>query len=376
MIFIYSFISLLVLHYVLFIISAKRGILRIKNSTGITEELRKVTVIIPFRNEEDIITENVRSINNIDYPLEYLEVIYVNDNSTDDSEMCIKQNITHQNYRIINSIEGSNGRGFKKLAIEQAINVSEGEIIVLTDADCFVPPAWISTLVSYFDDETAMVSGPVTFEQQNNFFENIQKLEFAGLNLMGAGLIGIGNPTICSSANLAFKKSVFLEIGGYRDNLNLSSGDDELLMQKIFNKTSYKIKFCFKKSALVFTRANRSLEEFTNQRIRWASKGLFYKNSSLVFNLVLIFLFYFNMILLPLLSFIIGIELLWFLLLSVCCKFVVEYLVIREGKEFYFDSSLMKLFLPAQVFQIPYIVYAAVAGVFGGFKWKGRNLKR
>lgn len=51
-----------------------------------------------------------------------------------------------------------------------------------------------------------MVAGPVDFETDGNFFSDFQRIEYAGLILTGAGLIGIGKPTICSAANLAYRK--------------------------------------------------------------------------------------------------------------------------------------------------------------------------
>ncbi len=94
-----------------------------------------------------------------------------------------------------------------------------------------------------FDYETAFVSGIVKFSDKDGFWNKLQQLEFSGLVIVGGGLIFAGYPTICNAANLAFRKSVFLEVGGFDDNLHLTSGDDELLMQKIALLKKYKIKF-------------------------------------------------------------------------------------------------------------------------------------
>ena len=150
-------------------------------------------------------------------------------------------------------------------------------------------------MTNYFDKETAFVSGPVEFESDGSLFHELQKLEFSSLILVGAGLIGIGKPIICNAANLGFRKSVFNEVGGYEDNLNLSSGDDEFLMQKIARETNYKVKFCFEKEAKSFTKPNNSISEFYQQRKRWASKGFHYKDYGIVLKLILIFLFYLSL---------------------------------------------------------------------------------
>ena len=71
-------------------------------------------------------------------------------------------------------------------------------------------------------------------------------------------------------------KKLLNEVGGFTYQMNLSSGDDELLMQKIHRDTDYKIKFALDKNAIVSTEANPTVKDFYHQRKRWASKGLFY----------------------------------------------------------------------------------------------------
>ncbi len=83
-----------------------------------------------------------------------------------------------------------------------------------------------------FEANTGLISGPVSFIESESLFSKLQKLEFAGLVLSGAGLIGNKTPMIANSANLAFRKSVFDKVGGYKDMMHLSSGDDELFNAK------------------------------------------------------------------------------------------------------------------------------------------------
>ncbi len=79
----------------------------------------------------------------------------------------------------------------------------------------------------------------------------MQRLEFAGLVIAGAGLIGSGNPIICNAANIAYRKKAFEDVGGFDYQMRLSSGDDELLMQKIHRDSDYKIKFALDRNAIV-----------------------------------------------------------------------------------------------------------------------------
>ena len=236
-----------------------------------------VSIIIPFRNERENLPANLKSLESQDYPNNNYEVIYVNDSSTDDSVEILANKIKTENIKVISVPEKYIPNAHKKRAIRYGIENAKGEIIITSDADCNYNNNWLRTLLKYMDDKTAFISGPVEFEDNGNIFGAIQKLEFAGLVIVGAGLIGINRPTICNAANIAYRRKVFDEVNGFYDQFGLSSGDDELLMQKIWKETNYKIKFCPEKRAIVKTAPNKNLTEFYQQRKRWASKGLYYK---------------------------------------------------------------------------------------------------
>lgn len=362
-------------YYIIFINDIRRGLrILFKKNGGELNSSKMVSIVIPFRNESSVIEELVDSINNLTYSQDNFEVLFVDDNSEDDTSQKLSDKIRVKNWKIISGDQ--NNKAHKKLAVTTAVNNSIGEIILMTDADCIVSKNWIAKILQYFDDSTAMVSGPVTFADESSIFKKLQKLEFSGLALTGAGLIGIGKPTICSAANLAFRKSVFFEVGGYADNINLSSGDDELLMQKIAAKTNYEIKYCFENVAIVYTRSNESFSEFKNQRKRWASKSLFYKNKRFIISLVVIFLFYFSLLLLPVFSVLIDWRYSILFVIIFSGKMLVEFSVMKYGSTLFFNKRLLKYFMVAELLHVPYIVFSALGGLFGGYTWKGREVRR
>ncbi len=367
----------LLLYYCYFLYSVYRGLNNVTVCKTVkTENGKFVSVIIPFRNEEKIIVENLKSIEKQNYDDNLYEVIYVDDNSTDNSVEVLKKNIVKKNVKILKHENGLYTRAHKKKAIEHAIGKSKGEIIVTTDADCTHGADWLSSLVGCFDDDTGFVSGPVEFVSNGKLFEDLQALEFAGLIITGAGLIGAGKPAICNAANLAFLKEVFFQAGGYSGNLNLSSGDDEFLMQKIHADTKYKVKFCADKKAKAYTKPNEDFRSFYHQRKRWASKGLFYKNKKLVAALVLIFLFYFSILLFPFLAVFIN-PVFWSLfVIGIVFKLITEYLVLKKGIAILYDKKILRKFLIAEVFHVPYIVFASLLGLWGNYKWKDRKIER
>ena len=372
MILFYIVISIIIINYLLFLTLIWIGIKLVKSKRLSNYNNFSVSIIIPFRNESENIDNLLGNLNDIDYPNEKLEIILVDDYSTDDSVEKIQKHIK-PNIKLLTNNQVENG--FKKAAIEKAINVACGDVIVLTDADCSHQKNWLKKMISYFEDNVAMVVGPVKFNEGESLFYKFQQLEYAGLMLTAAGLVGIKKPKICSSANLAFLKSAFEKVNGYQDNAFLSSGDDELLMQKISKLPNQKIEYCWNKEAVVETKSNKNVKSFFLQRQRWASKSLFYDSKLFISLLVFIFLFYLSIIVLPIIS-IFNSSYFFFFIIALFMKLIFEYVIMKEGADLLFNKSNMKYFLTAEFLQIPYIIISAILGIKGNYFWKDRKVKR
>ena len=366
----------LLLFYIYFILGIYVGLGKLPSgvNTKVSDEF--VSVLIPFRNESENILHSLQSIENQDYPKDKFEVIYINDSSTDDSLTKLEDTAKSSNIKIISVSKDFMLNAHKKRAVRFGIENCKGEIIVTTDADCTHKENWLKTLLSCYDKETGFISGPIEFSKRDKFFDKIQWIEFIGLILSGAGLIGINKPAICNAANASYRKEAYKSVGGFDDNMNLSSGDDEILMQKIWKKGKYRIKFCADPNAVATSLPSKSLLDFYHQRKRWASKGLFYTNNLLILKLVLIFLFYFSLLIQLLIGLFFSSIFLTTFLISFLLKMVFEYVVLKKGTLFLFDESLLKPFLLAEILHVPYIIFFGIAGVFGKFKWKERTVKR
>ena len=366
----------LLFFYVYFISSIYFGLS--KHSTEVKAKAPDefVTVLIPFRNESGNILQSLISIENQSYPKDKFEVIYINDSSTDDSLSKLTGAEKSSNVKVISLPDDFLPNAHKKRAVRFGIENCKGEIIVTTDADCVHQKDWLEIMLSCYDNDTGFISGPVEFEMKNKLFDKIQRIEFAGLILSGAGLIGNDKPAICNAANASYKKLAYISVNGFDDNFHLSSGDDEILMQKIWKEGKYKIKFCMNRKAVVSSSPNKTFSQFYQQRKRWASKGLFYINKFLILKLVLIFLFYFSLLIQILLGIIFSTIFLITFLFSFLIKMMLEYAVLKKGTNLLFNKNLLKPFLIAELFHIPYIVVFSIAGALGKFKWKDRTLKR
>ena len=376
MLFLIIIFLLLLFYYINFIISLYRGIKKAALLKKTNDKEDFVSIIIPFRNEKDNLIKSLKSVTSQSYPKNRYEVIYIDDNSNDESSSIIMNWQGDENIRLLKSPYSNSDKAHKKKAMNYALGESRGEIIITTDADCYHGKDWLSEMVSCFDKQTGFVSGPVKFDGKSDFFDRIQELEFSSLILVGAGLIGNNSPIICNAANSGFRKSIFQQVGGYQDNLNISSGDDEFLMQKIARETTYNVKFCYSRDAVSFTSPNKTISQFYNQRKRWASKGFYYKDWKIILKLVLIFLFYLGIPIQIVLGVFYENFFLYSALISFISKFYFEYRFIHSEFNTLFDKPGFMLFLASELLHIPYIITAGISGLFGNYQWKGRKIKR
>jgi cellulose synthase/poly-beta-1,6-N-acetylglucosamine synthase-like glycosyltransferase len=228
-----------------------------------------VSIVVPVRNEEHSIAPLLDSLKVQDYPQRNLEVIIMDDHSTDQTAQRINSWI-HDNPDIACSYFLAEGNG-KKLALTKGIQIARGDIILTTDADCRLPMDWVSTMTMSFVTDTNMVIGLVKIEQGKSFFSKMQALEFSSLMGSAMALLSIGLPVMCNGASLAFRKSGFEAVNGYVGNLHIPSGDDEFLMRKLVKQYPGSVRSIYFPS-VVTTRALTSVKDFVNQRLRWAGK--------------------------------------------------------------------------------------------------------
>lgn len=251
----------------------------------------KVSVLIAARNEEQRIHLTINDILAQQYPQHLFELIIVDDHSTDRTAEVIRS-YAHRGVKLLQLNEDKPLNSYKKKAISEAVKLSEGDLIVATDADCRMGPNWLPAIVNcYQQNDFYIISSPVAYFEEKGLFERLQTLEFAFLIGLGAASIGNGKATTCNGANLAYRKATFYEVGGFKGIDELASGDDELLLQKIAEKYPSNIGFLKQSEAVVYTHAKENLREFIQQRRRWASKSTKYKDKKVVLLAVMIWLF-------------------------------------------------------------------------------------
>jgi len=334
----------------------------------------KVTVLIAARNEENNINLTIDDLLAQDYPKELTEIIIVDDHSTDATADIIRS-YAGRGVKLLQLNEDQPHNSYKKKAIATAIGQSTGDLMVATDADCRMGSKWLSSVVAYYQSNgLVMISAPVSYYQERTLFEYLQTLEFAYLIGLGASFIGNKRASTCNGANLAYRKDIFYEVGGFKGIDDLASGDDELLLQKVAALYPGRIGFLKQRDAIVYTHAKHTLRSFLKQRRRWASKSVKYKDKRIVALAVSIWLFNVSLLVNAGLSFY-NIFFLKLFLTQFLLKYLFEVAFLLPITTFLKRQGLVLLLLLLIPVHIIYFVYIGLMGTTRQYEWKGRMVR-
>lgn len=335
-------------------------------------------IIIPARNEAVNIETCINSICHNNYPKNLFEIIVIDDYSDDETSTIVKQlQRQYSNVKLIalKEVLGETKlNAYKKKGIEIGINNATHDFIICTDADCIVPKNWLKYYDAHIQKTNAIfVAAPVEFIKENSLLNSFQYIDFLAMQSITAAAVSKGFQTMCNGANLAYDKSIFYMVNGFKGIDSIASGDDMLLMEKIKAKFPTKISYLFAKEAVVKTKAAASINEFLNQRIRWASKSKNYKDFNVLIVLILVYIL--NLLLgIGLLIGLANFTLLLHIVLIIVLKSLVEYYFLYQSKNLFTTFSYFT-FLILQPFHIIYIILAGWLGYFTNYTWKGRIVK-
>lgn len=329
------------------------------------EELPTATVIVAARNEEKNISACLEALNNLEYPEGKLEIILVDDKSTDKTGEIISSFISGKPKfkKIVTKKEIGHLKG-KTNALAIAIEQAKGEIILTTDADCLVSSSWAKTLASYYNDDVAMVNG-FTVQNAHTLFAGMQHLDFVYLLSVASGTINFNKPLSCIGNNMSFRKSAYYEVGGY-ENLPFSVTEDFNLLFAIHKLKKYKIIYPLDVNGLVTTLPCSDVNSLYRQKKRWAVGGL---KAPLRGYLIMAngWVAHLAILLLPFFFTSAGLSLFFFKLII---DFLFLFFVLNELKL----TSTLKYFFIFEIYYILYVVLLPFA-VLPNRKvlWKGRE---
>lgn len=217
----------------------------------------KVSVVVPAYNEENTIRSALLSVLDSDYA--NLEVIVVNDGSTDQTEQRISDLINSE--RIIYLSQANVG---KANALNHGIAKASGEVILYTDADSLFLPQTVSLMVRWFADPhiDAVCGNDMPLHPQTAIHRFLTVTTHIGTGFVRRALSVIGCLQIISGNLGAIRMSVVKEIGGFKETW----GED---LEITFRLHQHRKKIIFDPEPKVLAECPGTLKVLWRQRIRW-----------------------------------------------------------------------------------------------------------
>jgi len=226
-----------------------------------------VSVLIPARNEEKVIGRILQRMTELTYPKEKLEVIVIDDASTDQTSEIAEENTKkHGHIKVVHRSPDDGGKG-KPAALNHGLKYVKGEIVYCFDADYYPQRDILEKLTACFKDpKVGAVQGRVTvLNEPDTLVTRLVALErtggyrvdqFARDNL---GLIPQFGGTVGG-----FRRSLIESLGGW--DVNMLAEDTDLTFKVYF--AGYKIQYV--NDAECYEEAVENWRSYWRQRSRWA----------------------------------------------------------------------------------------------------------
>lgn len=324
-------------------------------------ELLPLSIIIAAKNEEMNIDSLVTSLSNQDYPKELYEIIIVDDASTDKTfEKASEKAQLTPNLKVLHS----SNKCFKgkRAAIQTGIDAAKNNYLVFTDADCIHKKGWLKSHSKMLQTNDVVI-GISPFIQRKSLINLISCFENFRNSLLTFALTNIGLPYNAVARNLSWKKSSFLQIGGFSETAKTISGDDDMMIQKAV-KHNLKIGLLTEEESIVHSYSKETLSEYINQRARHTSTSYHY----LLRNKIILALW--HIINLACLSSLFLSFFYYQMMFPFVIKLIIDLIMIKSfDKKFGYNFPFFKVFY-LQIFYEIFLVIHFFNAKFYKFSWK------
>ncbi|MBS3152796.1 glycosyltransferase family 2 protein [Candidatus Woesearchaeota archaeon] len=237
------------------------------------KDLPFVTVAVPVWNEEDTIIPTLNSILHQNYPKDKIEIIVVDDKSSDSTFDVVKKFIKNGNYSNINLIRHKLNLG-KAGALNTALKIARGGFFWVYDADSISSRNLLKNMITRFfeqgNSDVAAVVAITLIKNKGNWIAKMQRLEY----IMAAfvrKLLGSVDTLHITNALSLFRTKVIRNLGGY-DTGNLTE-DLEIALKLRYN--GYRIVMC--ENGNFHTNVPETMRKMWMQRVRWF-RGFIHNN--------------------------------------------------------------------------------------------------
>ena len=199
-----------------------------------TSRLKTISVLIPMHNEEKVLDNVLTSLLNCDYDRDKLEIIPINDNSTDRTKQKLDE--YHKKYDFIKPLHRNCKERGKPVGLNDAMKVAQGEIIIVFDADYRPARNMLKQIALGFEDPQvgAVMGRVIPYNTNKNMLTRLINLERSGgYQIDQQARYDLRAIPQYGGTVGGFRKEFLLETGGF--NQKVLAEDTELTFRLFTN---------------------------------------------------------------------------------------------------------------------------------------------
>jgi cellulose synthase/poly-beta-1,6-N-acetylglucosamine synthase-like glycosyltransferase len=253
------FISLYFEVFLLVSFLEKRAAPHAHTSPGELPSYPRVAVVVPCFNEGHTVRTTLASLCALEYPADKLEILVVDDGSTDNTLAVAQEFAGNPRIQILQK-----GNGGKHTAMNLALKHTSADIIGCLDADSVVEPDALLRIVPIFDNHAiAAVTPGIHVREPKTMLQHLQKVEYRLSIFNRFILAGLGSAFITPGPFSFFRASVVRELGGWKHGHSTEDLEMALRIQDAGHLIANA------PAAIVHTTTPHTFKGLFNQRVRW-----------------------------------------------------------------------------------------------------------
>jgi cellulose synthase/poly-beta-1,6-N-acetylglucosamine synthase-like glycosyltransferase len=230
-----------------------------KGAPATSMPLPTVAIVVPCFNEERGIAGTIHSLLALEYPREKLQIVVVDDGSTDNTLQIARAFATDERVKVF-----AKENGGKHTAMNYALSHISAELVGCLDADSVVDSQALKHIAAVFaDPRVSAVTPGIHAKETNTLLQHMQKVEYR-LSLFNRFMLAaLGSAFITPGPFSLFRSSVVRQLGGWKHGHSTEDMEMALRMQE----QGHLIANC--PGAIVYTSTPPTLKKLFKQRVRW-----------------------------------------------------------------------------------------------------------
>ena len=264
-------ISFFIACYGLNVISTniKRRGISTKNNTSIDNQLPALDILVAARDEENVIERLVDRLFNLDYPTNKLNIYIIDDGSTDKTTLILER-LSKEFDKLKIITRSSNAGGGKSGALNYALKFTQGEWILILDADAQLKKDTLIRLFTFVNQGcwSAVQLRKSVINVSKNFLTTCQSMEMAMDAIFQYGRLSVAGVSELRGNGQLINKEVLIKCGSF--NEDTVTDDLDLSLRLLLSKAKIGILW----DPPVMEEAVENISALFSQRQRWAEGGL------------------------------------------------------------------------------------------------------